>query len=190
MIRSVGFWLSVTASAALIEAFSHGGGPDWRSKVRSSVIGLIAVQFATLPVIVLVFGDWPPLSLLANLMLAPLIVIAFPFAFAASAMAFVPVIGPVAAIAPALLCDASLAVVQRLAPVLPPVSLEPVAIPGVLLAAAPCLVGLALLNVDLRRWWPRWRLWSVHRWRQVSVTLAGFVTGGLIGLELFRIFGR
>jgi competence protein ComEC len=187
LTRSVGFWLSVFASAALISAFT-GSGSDWRSRARSSVTGLVAVQFATLPVIVLVFGYWPPVGLLANLMLAPLMVVAFPVAFTASAMLFVPVVGRVAAVVPALLCDAALDIVQRLSPVMAPVSLEPMGVTGAVLVAAPCLVVLAMLNEDVHRWWPRWRRRSVTQWRQLLVLLAGFATGGGIAMEIFRMY--
>ena len=189
LTRSVGFWLSVAASAALIGAFNHDAGAGWRSKLKSTVIGLIAVQFATLPIIVSVFGTWPPVSLVVNLLLAPLMVIAFPLAFTGAVVAFIPVVGPVLLRVPALVCDVALAVVSRLATVLPPVSLEPMGIAGAVLLAVPCLVGLLLMQVDIRRWWPRWQEMAAGQWRTCTVAIAGFVTGGLVALEIWRVFG-
>jgi predicted membrane metal-binding protein len=188
MTRSVGFWLSVVASAALIGNFASRISKSWLDDFRSTLLGLTAVQFATLPLIVWTFGAWSPISILANILIAPVMTIAFPVTFMFAVLSFVPVIGSIGAFAPALLSDLTLSIVDRLAPILPTVSMEPIGAAGLWMVLMPCLAMLAGLSVDCRRWWPRLRVLALEQPSITIVSVGGLIVGAIGAIAIFSRF--
>jgi ComEC/Rec2-related protein len=188
MTRSVGFWLSVVASAALIGNFAFRLSRSLMDDFRATLLGLLAVQFATLPLIVWTFGVWSPISILANILIAPVMTIAFPVTFIFAVVSFVPVIGSLAVFAPALLSDLTLSIVDRLTPVLPAVSMEPIGPAGLWMVALPCLVVLCGLSTDTRRWWPRLRVMALEQPSIILVSAGGLLLGGIGAIAIFTRF--
>jgi ComEC/Rec2-related protein len=188
MTRSVGFWLSVVASAALIGNFASRLSPGWVNDFRATLLGLLAVQFATLPLIVWTFGVWSPTSILANILLAPVMTIAFPVTFMFAVLSMIPVIDSIAAFAPALLSDLTLSIVDRLAPILPAISMEPIGPAGLWVVALPCLAVLCGLSADSRRWWPRLRDMALEQPSIILVSAGGLLLGAMGAVAIFSRF--
>lgn len=186
MIGSIGFWLSVVASAALVSNFASHTSTSWQSDVRATLLGLVAVQFATLPLLVWTFGVWSPIGVLANILISPVMIIAFPATFLFAALSYLPLVGGAMAFVPAMLADLTLSIVERLAPVLPPIFMEALGGGGVVLVAIPCLAVVMLLNVDVRRWWPRW-VEAVRSRPQIAFASSGGFALGVVSTALFLL---
>lgn len=183
MVGSVGFLLSAAASWALCSSLTTRERPTLISGAVDSVKGVMAANIATLPILLWVFGEWSPVSLLANVLLGPVMGIAFPASYGLVLIgALAPFAMPWVAWAPAIPLDVSLVIVHRLADVLPLIQL-PVTGPGMaLLVTAPCFAILLLLSRDGARWL-RFLRWHRGRGRGVEAALiAGFAAGVLVTL--------
>lgn len=181
---SLGFWLSVSASAALAGSFGAIQDDSLQSNLLNSARGLVAAQFATLPIIVWAFGTISVTGLIANTMISPVLIMAFPASFLFALLSFVPVVGPVVAVVPALLCDLVLLIVERLSPIAPPISMGSTGLVGAMIIAIPCLLIVLWLNQDVQRWIPRWSVMAQTDRRRVVAGVSGasigVVTAGLI----------
>jgi competence protein ComEC len=151
--------------------------------------GLIAAQFATLPIVVWTFGTWYPIGVVANIVIAPLMAIAFPASFLFSAVAFVPWRGKIFATVPALVCDLTLAIVVRLAPLLPSIRLAPSGFLNIALLAIPCAVIVLYLNRDARRWAPRWATFGSCNPGLVASGACGIAIGLAVVTVIVQWFG-
>lgn len=89
LIGRIGFQLSLSASVALaaLAAGTSIVGPG--SGFRLVVNGAIVAQVATLPIVVFTFGSVPLVSAPLNVVVGPLVAIAFPVAFAGSLLGIV-----------------------------------------------------------------------------------------------------
>ncbi|MGC4107137.1 MAG: ComEC/Rec2 family competence protein [Thermomicrobiales bacterium] len=151
-VMSVSFWLSMAASAALVTAFGwpSGGVRGWMTR---SVAALITAQLATLPISIAVFGMWSVGSIPANLIVAPLMQVAFPLCFLlALSIAAFPWIVPVVAVVAEAPLVATIAVTREIAGVFPQSDLAAGGFFLVLATAIPCIGAIALLSEDARRW--------------------------------------
>jgi competence protein ComEC len=156
---SAGFWLSMAASTALVTVVSVERR-DTASTVWKAMVGLLAAQIATFPITVLVFDQWSPASLIANLVIGPLVSLLFPFAFAtAVAVTALPWIGDLLGWLPALGATMIISIVQALSREFPLVQLGAMSGLGTALLASVALGMVAILSADARRWLLRvaWR---------------------------------
>lgn len=179
MVGSDGFWLSAAASWALCSSMTTQQGRDWSSAAIDTVRGVIAANIATLPILLWAFGEWSPISLLANLLIGPIITLTFPAAYLLAMMTFgLPLAAPWLAWIPAIGLDIVLVIVDRLASVMPLLHL-PVSGPAMALTIAlPCFCALVLLSRDGERWrgvlakeWER-------RGSAAQLLTSGIVVGG------------
>lgn len=154
-VRSVSFWLSMAASAALVTAFGWptGGMRRW---IMRAFMALITAQLATLPIAVAVFGTWSIGSIPANLLVGPLMELAFPLCFAlAIALSGIPVLAPMLAWLVEIPLAATLAIAKHLAERFPAQDLAAGGTLVLMAMTVPCLVSIALLSEDARRWLAR-----------------------------------
>lgn len=176
--HNVGFWLSLAAATAIVTC-THVRGTGRGGILLSGAAALAAAQVATLPIIVWTFGGWSPASIVANLMLGPLVSAFFPIAFGvALAVTAFPWLGEPIGWLPAIVAEVILAVVRRLAigvsllrvGVATPVS---IAMLGVL-----SLAVIAVLSADARRWLRRvgWRVPRAERLLPAAAVGAGLGT--------------
>ncbi len=92
---SIGFWLSASASLALCSVVMPDPPDTLRGKLLNLASGPIAASLGTLPILVWSFGEWSPVSPLANAVLGPIMSVLFPvtYAFAVIALLFPPLAG-------------------------------------------------------------------------------------------------
>ncbi|MEJ7837394.1 MAG: ComEC/Rec2 family competence protein [Thermomicrobiales bacterium] len=185
---SLGFWLSVSASTALAGSFNEDVDGSGRSLLFSSIRGLVAAQFATMPIIVWAFGTISVTGLIANLLVSPVLILAFPLTFVFAALAFVPVVGPIAGVVPAIVSDVILTIVSRLAPVSPPVSLAANGKQAAFLIAIPCACVVLWLNQDVQRWLPRFASIAPARQQAVIGGAFGLILGTALAAALMSGF--
>lgn len=188
--KSLGFWLSVVASFAILTAI-NAGGDQWTSRamVRTSAFGIVLASVLTTPLLVATFGTWSPTGILANLLIGPLMTVVFPVVFVL-ALASVPLgtgVGLVAWI-PGIILDLVLDIIQRVAAVSAPVAVGTTGITPIVLASVPVMVLLPFLSQDARRW-----LRLIHyRWQRepmlVAMICVGPVVGGVVLLLLVEYF--
>lgn len=191
MVRQVGFLLSAAASWALCASISTSAPSSMLGRLANMFTGVMAANIATLPILLWTFGEWSPVSLLANLLIGPVMTVAFPTSYALVAVGF-PLPGLISWLSwiPAIPLDVSIVIVHRLSSVLPLLHL-PVAGPGmVMLVALPCFGALALLGRDGRRWMLRIaRAWSSSD-RESRHLFAGAMAGGMLILAGLLVFWR
>ncbi|MGN6485455.1 MAG: ComEC/Rec2 family competence protein, partial [Thermomicrobiales bacterium] len=181
-VGSVSFWLSMAASTALVTAFGWPtqGALSW---VGRSVAALITAQLATVPISIAIFGAWSPGSLLANLIVAPLMQVAFPLCFLLAVCLFaLPAAAPVVALAAELPLVATVGTANALATVFPQSELAAGGMLVVLAAALPCAAGIALLSEDVRRWGRRQARWFAGEPADLAAAVGGIVVGGAVVL--------
>lgn len=72
---SLGFQLSVVSSGALVACLpaADGGTTVW---FRAAIMAVLCAQLATLPLVIATFGVWSPISIVANVLIAPMIPVA------------------------------------------------------------------------------------------------------------------
>ena len=183
MVKSVGFWLSASASWALCSAMTTTGFGGFAGAVVATARGVMAANIATLPILLWTFGVWSPISLLANLLIGPIMTAIFPLTYILAVLAFTaPPLVPLLSWIPAIGLDFALVIVQRMANVVPVIHL-PVTSPAMaLVIAIPCFGALALLSRDGNRWQRIAGLeWQSRRAASLALTV-GLVIGGVAGL--------
>jgi competence protein ComEC len=182
---SVGFWLSVSASGAIAGTFVASHEESQRSDLISGLYGLVAAQFATLPIAVGAFGTLSVTGLLANVLISPVMVLAFPITFVYAAVAFVPVFDDLSAFIPGLLSDLTLAIVQRLAPIVDPIYLDSGGKSAALLIALPCALVVLVLNRDILRWLPRLQVIAEEKPSAIFSGVGGAAAGLLVSIMIW-----
>ncbi len=154
LIWDIGFQLSLSASVALAALASGAviGTPG--GAMRLAIDGAIMAQLATLPVTAVAFGTLSPASILTNIVVGPLVGIAFPVAFAGVLLAIhVPAVGNAVIACAGWLGDAILSLIGLLAQApyasVPLPHLGTTGRLGLLAFSAPMIL---LLSRDGRRW--------------------------------------
>lgn len=174
---NVGFWLSMAATTALVTTIGPLEEPA-PGRLKHALIGLVAAQLATFPVVLVVFGGWSPSSLLANLFIGPLVALVFPVAFVVAAIVTVaPWATGLVGWIPELLANTIIAVVQSLAGEFPMIRPGPVSATYILLVSLLCVSVIAALSSDVRRWLDRIDFtYSDHR-SLIGACLVGVCAG-------------
>ena len=190
LTRMVSFWLSVVASTAICLRIPTSGQANWRSALRGMAEGVLLAQVATLPLILAWFGTWSLVSVVGNLLLLPLMWLAFPLCFILAVVVLaVPVMAPVLAVVALVPLAVTLEIVHALAMTLPPADFESAGPAAVVAVTVPCLLIAASLSVDARRW----RGIVATRWRTqpllVSVTMIAPMTGIMVALVVYLAIG-
>lgn len=182
---SVSFWLSMAAAAALVTGF---GWPtrDIKAWALRLALALMTAQLATLPISIAIFGAWSPGSIIANLIVGPLMQVAFPLCFLlAGSVYLVPVAAPVIALGAEVVLVAALATARVLASAFPQANLAAGGIAVQMAAGIPCAVLVALLSEDARRWRRRLGGGMATVPANRLPVLAGLVAGVLAAILLY-----
>jgi competence protein ComEC len=175
----VGFWLSAAASFALCSAVTIRGR-GIRSLSLAVCRGVVAANIATLPILVWAFGEWSPSSMLANVIIGPVMTVTFPLTYGLALLALVsPPLAAVVAWAPAIGLDLTLSVVGRLAPLVGGITLPSTDPRIAILVGAPAMVVVLMMGRDLSRWASlirqEWNAGSGHLRSLASGAVAGAV---------------
>lgn len=160
-VDSLAFQLSVASSLALAVTVSEFFQRDRVSGLAGALVATVAAQLATLPILLAAFGTVSLFSVPANVLVAPLIVVAMPLAACASLAGLVsePLAGIIAAPA-ALAASAAIAVIDALGTPSGLVRLGTPPLPATLALAAACGAVLALVSAEMRRTLSR--LWDAR----------------------------
>ncbi len=183
--RTLSFWLSFIASAAIAGQLRlEPGGEGWMAGARAITGAVLAAYIGTLPIVLAVFGTWSLSAVIADVVLAPLMTLAFPLCFAlALILLALPAIGGAIAWIPGLVLELALAAVEAL-PAAPPLQLATVGWIGILPVGLACAAIAALWSQDGRRW----ALLVLERWQRsrgvllviAVATVAGVVAGAVL----------
>jgi competence protein ComEC len=178
MVEGAGFWLSASASYALCSVMRVEGEPSIGQFVRQTLRSVLAANIATLPILIWIFGEWSPLSPLANLLIGPILTATFPVTYLlALILLVVPEAGSFLAWIPGIGLDVTIVIVRRIGDVLPVMNLNVIPAAGAILAGAPCLMTLIVLSNDGQRWI---RI-TVRRCREDRAAMILAACGTLIG---------
>lgn len=165
---SLGFQLSVVASGALVACL-----PNHELRIASwlvySVLAVLSAELATLPLIVGTFGMWSPVSLLANVLIAPLVPVAT-YAGAIAAMAGIAwePLGNIIGWLAAWPAEGILLVVHRCALVAAPLPVSGAGRGGLAVISALAVAMLATISPEARRFAADVR----HVWPATPATVA------------------
>lgn len=150
---SIGFWLSASASLALCSVVLPDPPDTLRGKVLNLVSGPIVASLGTLPILVSSFGEWSPVSPLANAVLGPIMSVLFPVTYAFALMALlIPPFAGIVAWLPGIGLDLALAVVERLAGITQVIHLESSGPVAAVLIAIPAYAVLFVWSREGSRW--------------------------------------
>jgi competence protein ComEC len=179
--HNLGFWLSLAASTAMVTCLIQ----RQRSRVGiilSGMTALVAAQVATLPVTVWAFGGWSPGSLVANLVVGPVVAVFFPFAFGfALFVTVLPWLGDLVGWLPAIVADVIIAIVRSVAAEFAPMRTTAMPPAGIGLIAVLALAVIGAMSGDVRRWLRRVE-WSVPPAGASGVPIAiGLAAGVWLG---------
>jgi len=174
----VSFWLSFVASAALISRLPDEPHAGWAGGARALGSGVVAAYMATLPLVLALFGTWSVSAVIANALLAPLMMLAFPLTFALGfVLLVIPEVAPAVAWLPGLVLDLALRTVHEISRLAAPLEFRTVGWVGTVSIGMVCAVFLLAFSRDGRRWG---LLLSRSR-RRNGMALGVVVLGALLG---------
>lgn len=163
--RTVGFWLSASASFALCSVMLPDAPETHRGKMLNIASGPLAASLGTLPVLVWTFGEWSPVSPVTNAVLGPLMSVLFPVTYGFALLGMLSErLASVVAWLPGIGLDLALVIVARMADVAPSVHLETGGPMAAVLVAIPAYVVLFVWS----REGTRWLRVAESRWMAVS----------------------
>jgi competence protein ComEC len=114
VIHSLSYQLSTAAAVALALALGNRRPESWTAAARMLLVGSVAAQLATLPVLAATVGMPSPWALPANVVVVPLVAAAYPMALVGSAVGLVSTTAAdVVGVIPAALAGLILRVVER-----------------------------------------------------------------------------
>lgn len=152
-VHVVGFWLSAAASMALCLALPRSRTGNTRKFVKEIVGAPMYASIATMPISLLTFGVWSPVGILANMLLAPVIMAAFPLTYGFAIVASVlPGLAAPFSWIPAIPLDFALVVVNRIAPVAIQWRIDTDSPFVLVLLWVPILIGIWLMSNESHRW--------------------------------------
>jgi ComEC/Rec2-related protein len=189
-VHLASYWLSIVASVAIAIRMPVVGSADAKRAFRSLLEGVVIAQVATMPLVLAWFGTWSPSSVMANILLAPLMWAAFPLCFLLAVVIMVlPPLAPFLTLPSALLLEISLRVVHVLAEALPPVTVGEAGPAAYLAVTVPCVVIVLLMAGESHRWWPviadRRRDQPVMTLLAVTAPLIGILIGALVAVVMW-----
>lgn len=176
MAHSVGFWLSMAASAALVTV-APIRSLDEAMRFRWILSSLISAQFATLPITFWIFGQWSLSSFIGNLFIGPMVSAVFPLAFVCAVLfGIFPWSGAAIGWIPGMGAELILATVESLGSNFSMMRSGPLSATGVILIAIVSGTVIACLSVDVHRW--------VRRIEYANRGRSGLIPAGVVGAGL------
>jgi ComEC/Rec2-related protein len=185
-VELVAFWLSVVATAAIISRMPSHGESGWWESILTIGQAVLLAQIATLPIILTTFATWSLVSILANTLVSPLMILAVPLSFALGTVVVIaPLVAPFVAWLPGLFLGAALHLVEDLARLLPPVTADADGSLLPLFVGVPCVLMLVVLSRDGHRWlFDLERAW--HRQPRLIAVVAIAPALGVLGAVIAR----
>lgn len=152
-VHAVGFWLSASASMALCLALPKTRAGSTRRFLTEIAGAPMFASIATMPISIVSFGVWSPVGILTNILIAPIMTLAFPvtYLFAIVASLF-PHIADTLSWIPAIPLDIALVIVNRMAPVAMQWRIDTASPALLILLWVPTVVGIWLVSNESHRW--------------------------------------
>lgn len=152
-VYSVGFWLSAAATMALTLALPRELNHRTGRALAEILIAPAVASLVTMPIVLVSFGTWSPVGIIANILLAPVMTIAFPitYLFALIAVPFPGVAGVLTWI-PGIPLDFSLVIVKWMAPIAGQIRVDVLSPIALMLIWTPIIIGLWLMSAEADRW--------------------------------------
>lgn len=181
LTRSLSFQLSLVTSAVLVSCLPRRSDAGLRAWLSGALAGVIAAQFAALPILVATFGVWSLLSVPANLAILPLVPATFGLALVAALVGlFSPAIGTALAGIAGIGASGILRIVNDLGALATPVSMGVGGRLSLVLVAALSVLVVGCLNGDVRRWFEEFQEPSGSAITHRSLVLASLGTGVMV----------
>lgn len=152
-VHAVGFWLSASASMALCLALPKTR-PDTTKRFLMDLAGApIFASIATMPISLASFGVWSPIGILTNMLISPIMTLAFPITYLFALVASIsPDIAEGFSWIPAIPLEIALVIVNRMAPVAMQWRIESFSPALLILTWLPIAVGIWLVSNESQRW--------------------------------------
>lgn len=152
-VHAVGFWLSASASMALCLALPKTRGGNTRRFITEIISAPVLASIATMPISLMSFGVWSPIGILTNMLIAPVMMVAFPatYLFALLAWLTPPVASALSWIA-AIPLDIALVIVNRMAPVAMQWRIDTFSPALLIITWVPIVIGIWLVSHESQRW--------------------------------------
>lgn len=169
--HNVGFWLSLAASTAMVVCVDRRTTSRARL-LMSGVVALVSAQMATLPIIIWIFGGWSPASLLANLIVGPIVAAVFPISFVfALLVAVLPWLSDLVGWLPGIAAAVIIAIVESIAREASMLRLGFATSRSIALISVMSAAVIWLLSGETRRWLTRvaWRFPGVERYAGAAI---------------------
>lgn len=153
VVRGVGFWLSALATFGLVMVMPLTRPSMSKHALLRLALGPMVASLATLPLIIATFQSWSPITILANMLLSPVITLAFPLSYGFAALTWlVPGIASVLAFVPGIVLDTALSIVTWLAPISGNLRFGEIDFPTMLVMMVLILAWIALASPESERW--------------------------------------
>lgn len=158
-VYAIGFWLSAAASMALCLALPRSLEGNRMRAVIELIRAPMLASVATMPISLMAFGVWSPVGILANVLLAPVMTIAFPTTYLfATVAAIAPALAGKFSWIPALPLEIALVIVNTIAPVAMQWRIDTFSPALMLIVWSPIAIGVWLASNESRRWIRRIRI--------------------------------
>lgn len=158
-VHAVGFWLSFMASISLCLALPRNRAANAKVFWRQVIGAPIFASIATMPIALMTFGVWSPVGILTNILLAPVMTVAFPATYLFIVLA--TIMPPVAGIlvwVPSILLKTTLIIVRDMAPFAMQLRLDTASPALMAMIWLPILAGIWLASNESLRWIRRIRV--------------------------------
>jgi competence protein ComEC len=150
---TLSFWLSFIASAAIIGQLPVEAVEGWTAGAKAIGTGIFAAYLGTLPVVLATFGTWSMSAIVANAILAPLMMVAFPLSFTLGFVLIVlPEVAGIIAWIPGIVLRVAIVVVEGLSKAAFPLEFGTTGWIGVVSVGILCAVITLGFSRDGRRW--------------------------------------
>ncbi len=191
LAHSLSFQLSLVTSAVLVSCLPRNPEAGPRAWLSGALTGVIAAQFAALPILVATFGTWSLLSIPANLAILPLVPLTFGLALAAALLGLLsPAIGTALAGIAGVGASGILGVVNELGALAAPVSVGLGGRLSLVLVAALSVLVVACLNRDVQRLFDESPESSSRTFTRRSLVFAWFGGGVMVASAAFLLLHR
>lgn len=118
LVESVGFWLSALATFGLVMVMPTTLPQGGKRIVGKLLLGPTVAALAAMPLVLVTFHSWTPMTILVNALLGPVMTLAFPITYIFSIIAVTaPSLSGVLNFIPAIVLDLALAIVERMSPI-------------------------------------------------------------------------
>lgn len=152
-VHAVGYWLSASASMALCLALPRARRGNNMRFITEIIAAPILASVATMPISLMAFGVWSPIGILTNMLIAPVMMVAFPTTYLFALFAWIlPSVADSFSWIAVIPLEIALVIVNNMAPVAMQWRIDTLSPTLMILLWTPILVGIWLVSHESQRW--------------------------------------